>query len=148
MSRVRLTAALFGAVFGFFLVWSGLSDPDVIRRMLLLQQAYVYLVMASAVAIGFVGVRVLRALRLRAVVTGTPIGWTAARPEPRHVRGAVLFGLGWGVANTCPGPVAAQIATGIWWSAFTVGGIFLGVKLYLVRQRPRVPAAEPARASA
>ncbi|MDX6515786.1 MAG: hypothetical protein QOH73_1452 [Gaiellaceae bacterium] len=39
MSRVRLTAALFGAVFGFFLVWSGLSDPDVIRRMLLLQQA-------------------------------------------------------------------------------------------------------------
>jgi hypothetical protein len=152
MTRVRVTAALLGAVFGFFLAWGRLSDPDVIRRMLLLQQAYLYLMLASAVAIGFVGVRVLRALRVRALVTGEPVGWSPARPERRHVGGAVLFGLGWGIANSCPGPIAAQLATGLWWSAFTVAGVFIGVKLYLVRQHARLVVTErsaaPASASA
>jgi uncharacterized membrane protein YedE/YeeE len=140
---VRLTAALLGAVFGFVLAWGRLSDPDVIRRMLLLQEAYLYLMLGSAVAVGFVGVRVLRRLRLRALVTGEPIGWKQARAERRHVAGAVVFGLGWGIANSCPGPIAAQLATGVGWSACTVAGVLLGVKLYLVRQRPRVPAPEP-----
>jgi uncharacterized membrane protein YedE/YeeE len=140
VTRVRLVAAALGAVFGFVLTWGRLSDPDVIRKMLLLQEAYLYLMLASAVAIGFVGVRVLRRLRLRALVTGDPIGWAPARTERRHVVGAVLFGLGWGIANSCPGPIAAQFATGIWWSGFTVAGVFLGVKLYLVRQRGRASA--------
>jgi uncharacterized membrane protein YedE/YeeE len=150
MTRVRVTAALLGATFGFFLTWGRLSDPDVIRRMLLLQQAYLYLMLASAVAIGYVGVRLLRALRVRALVTGVPVGWSPAPPRARHVRGAVLFGLGWGIANSCPGPIAAQLATGIWWSAFTVAGVFVGVKVYLVRQRQRTRATapEPAVASA
>ena len=29
--------------------------------------------------------------------------------ERRHVVGSVLFGLGWAVADACPGPVLAQL---------------------------------------
>jgi uncharacterized membrane protein YedE/YeeE len=147
----RVAAAALGATFGFFLAWGRLSDPDVIRRMLLLQDAYLYLMLGSAVAVGFVGVRILRARGTRALLTGEPVGWRSARPTGRHVGGAVLFGLGWGIANTCPGPVVAQVATGIWWSGFTIVGVVLGVKLYLVRHAPResvVPKPSPATASA
>jgi uncharacterized membrane protein YedE/YeeE len=154
VSRAALTsvaAVAFGAIFGFFLAWGRLSDPDVIRRMLLLQEAYLYLMLGSAVAVGFVGVRLLRARGTRALLTGEPVGWRTARPSGRHVGGAVLFGLGWGIANTCPGPVVAQVATGIWWSGFTIVGVLLGVKLYLVRHAPResaVPKPSSATASA
>jgi uncharacterized membrane protein YedE/YeeE len=150
-ARVRAVAAGFGATFGFFLAWGRLSDPDVIRRMLLLQDAYLYLMLGSAVAVGFVGVRLLRARRTTALLTGAPVGWRTARPTGRHVGGAMLFGLGWGIANTCPGPVVAQVATGIWWSGFTIVGVLLGVKLYLVRHAPResaVPKPSSATASA
>jgi uncharacterized membrane protein YedE/YeeE len=135
MTRAGVTAALLGGVFGFFLAWGRLSDPDVIRRMLLLQQAYLYLMLGSAVAVGFVGVRILRARRLRALVTGAPIAWSVARPERRHVGGAALFGLGWAIGCTCPGPVVAQLASGMLWSVCTVAGILLGIKLKLVREQ-------------
>jgi uncharacterized membrane protein YedE/YeeE len=144
-ARIRAVAAGFGAAFGFFLAWGRLSDPDVIRRMLLLQDAYLYLMLGSAVAVGFAGVRLLRARGTKALLTGEPVGWSTARPTRRHVGGAALFGLGWAVANTCPGPVVAQIATGIWWSGFTIVGIFLGLKLYAVRNAPRARSKEQAR---
>ena len=58
---VRVAAVGFGAVFGFAIAWGQFTDPDRLREMLLLQDAYLYLMMATAVAVGFVGVRVLRA---------------------------------------------------------------------------------------
>jgi uncharacterized membrane protein YedE/YeeE len=133
VKRARLASLALGAVFGFFLAWGRLSDPDVIRRMLLLQEAYLYLVLASAVAVGFVGVHLLRRRGARALLTGAPIGWSRSRPTRRHVGGAALFGLGWAIACTCPGPVLAQVASGTAWSFCTLAGMLAGVKLQTVR---------------
>ena len=142
---VRATAVAFGVAFGFVLAWTRVTDPDVIRRMLLLEEAYVFLSMASAVATAFLGVRVLRHLRARALVTGETVSWSTSRPERRHVVGAALFGLGWAVADACPGPVAAQLGQGVVWSLFTIAGIAVGVSIHVVRERSaagREPAAE------
>jgi uncharacterized membrane protein YedE/YeeE len=74
-----------------------------------------------------------------------------ARPERRHVIGAAVFGIGWALADTCPGPVAAQISQGVWWSAFTIAGIVLGVAGYLrwqeARAAERVPRPKAATAA-
>src|SRR5256885_2278554 len=77
-----------------------------------------WLMCASAVAVGFVGLRLLRRARARSLLTGEPVSWTTARPERRHVVGAVIFGVGWAVSDVCPGPVAAQLGQGIGWSVF------------------------------
>ena len=127
---VRLAAAGFGAVFGFVLAWTQMTDPDVIRTMLLLEDAYLYLVMFSAIGTAFVGVRALRRLRARAVVTGRPLAWTVAQPERRHVEGSLIFGAGWGLSSSCPGPIAAQLGQGMAWSAATIAGVVIGVILY------------------
>ena len=139
---VRAAAAILGVLFGFLISWGQFTDPDRIRDMLLLEDPYIYLMMASAIAVGFGGLRLLRRLRARALVTGEEISYETARPEPRHYIGAATFGLGWAVACTCPGPVAAQIGQGVAWSAFTVVGIVVGVLLYLRREeRPAASAA-------
>jgi uncharacterized membrane protein YedE/YeeE len=142
--RKALTGLGFGVVFGFLLAWSRFTDPDVIRKMLLLQEAYMYLIFASAVAVGFVGIRLLRRRRAHALVTGEPIGWTIAKPQRNHVVGSVLFGLGWAVSNSCPGPIAAQLGQGVGWTLFTIAGLGLGVSVYARRQRAEARRAQAA----
>jgi uncharacterized protein len=136
---VRLAAVLFGAAFGFLISWGQFSDPDRIRDMLLLRDPYLYLMMFSAIAVGFAGTVFLRRRRARALLTGEPISVERTRPERRHVVGAAIFGLGWAIADSCPAPIAAQLTQGVLWSAFTIAGIFVGVELYL-RRRERVEA--------
>ena len=144
--RVRVAAIFFGAVFGFLISWGQFSDPDRIRDMLLLQDFYLYLMMFSAIAVGFAGTQLLRRRRARALLTGEPISVERSRPERRHFVGAAIFGLGWAIADSCPAPIAAQLTQGVLWSLFTIAGIFVGVEVYL-RRRERA-AAEELRSSA
>jgi len=143
---VRAAAAGFGAVFGFAISWGQFTDPDRIREMLLLEDPYLYLMMATAVLVGLVGTRLLRRFRARALLTGNLIAWDVTRPGARHVAGAAIFGLGWSVADSCPAPIAAQLTQGVGWSVFTVAGVGLGVLAYLVWQERRADRALPAAA--
>jgi uncharacterized membrane protein YedE/YeeE len=138
---VRVAAVFFGAVFGFLISWGQFSDPDRIRDMLLLEDFYLYLMMASAIAVGFAGTLLLRRRRARALLTGEPITVERTRPQRRHIVGAAIFGLGWAIADSCPAPIAAQLTQGVLWSAFTIAGIFVGVEVYL-RRRERAAADE------
>jgi uncharacterized protein len=140
VTRVRVAGAGCGLAFGFMLAWTQMVDPDAIRRMLLLEDAYLFLVMFSAIGVAFGGVRLLRRLRFRALLTGAPVTWEASRPRSRHVYGSVLFGAGWGIACTCPGPAAAQLGAGMAWSLATIAGIAAGVVVHArlaVRARVR-----------
>ena len=133
-ARVRGASVASGLAFGFMLAWAGLADPDVIRAMLLLEDAYVYLVLASAVALGLVGSRLLVRRRARALLTGDEVACTTDRPERRHVTGSVLFGVGWAVTCVCPGPGFVQLGQGIGWALLTVAGMILGVRLFFLRE--------------
>src|SRR5436309_2751160 len=80
---------LGGVVFGFTLAWARLTDPRVIRNMLLLKEPHVFLIMGSAVAIAAIGVRVLKLSNARCIVTGEPVDWTVEQPRTRHVAGSI-----------------------------------------------------------
>jgi uncharacterized membrane protein YedE/YeeE len=140
---VRLVGLLFGVGFGFLMAWAGLSEATVIRNMLLLREPHVFLLMGSAIVVAAVGLRALRAFRVRALVTGDPIEWTLERPQARHVLGSVLFGAGWSLAGTCPGPVAAMVGQGRLSGLFVAGGLLAGVSLQGALARSRAPAPAP-----
>ena len=139
---VRAAALGFGAIFGFAISWGEFTDPDAIRDMLLLKDPYLYLMMATAVAVGFLGLRLLRRLRVRAVLTGEPVRWETAKPAPRHFAGAAIFGLGWSIADSCPAPIAGQLAQGVLWSLFTIAGVLLGVLAFFRWQDTRATRAQ------
>jgi uncharacterized membrane protein YedE/YeeE len=137
----RLAALVIGFVFGLALSWSGMTNPDVLRNGLLFRDSYLFLFFISALLTAFVGLRVLKVLQARAVLTGEPVSWTTVAPERRHVLGSVLFGIGWAVADACPGPIAAQVGQGVFWSLATAAGVVLGVWVFLRRASTgRVPA--------
>ena len=147
--NTKIIGLLGGVVFGFTLAWARLTDPRVIRDMLLLREAHVFLIMGSAVAIAAIGVRVLKASGARCLVTGEPVGWNLERPGTRHVAGSMLFALGWTVAGTCPGPVAAMIGEGRLVGVPVVVGLLVGVTLQrTLAVRKNVEAQMPAPAAA
>jgi uncharacterized protein len=129
--RTRVAGALVGVAFGFVLCWSAMIDPNVIRGALLLEQSYLFLFFASAVVVAAVGVELLRRREARALLTGAPVTWVRERPQRRHIVGSAIFGVGWGVACACPGPVAAQLGQGMLWSLPILAGILIGVWLFL-----------------
>jgi uncharacterized membrane protein YedE/YeeE len=144
MNARRVAGAAIGVVFGFVLCWSGMVSPDVIRGALLLEQSYLFLFFASAVLVSAVGVELLRRRHARALLTGAPVAWPRERPERRHIAGSAIFGIGWGVANACPGPVAAQIGQGMLWALPLLAGILIGVRLFVRSADETEPAVEPA----
>jgi uncharacterized membrane protein YedE/YeeE len=125
-----VAAVAFGAIFGFAISWGQFIDPDRLREMLLLEDLYLYFMMATAVTVGFLGVRLLRRLRVRALLTGTPVTWSTDRPERRHVVGAAIFGVGWAITDSCPAPIAGQLAQGVLWSLITLAGVLVGIALW------------------
>jgi uncharacterized membrane protein YedE/YeeE len=143
--RVRAAAAVVGAIFGFALVWSGLTDPAVIRRGLLFEDSYLFLFFGAALGTAFVGTQALRRLRPRALLTGERVQWEVDRPDRRRLGGAVLFGIGWAVAGACPGPIVSQVGQGAWWGLFTLVGLVIGIVAHL-RLSPGAPAPRPVRA--
>jgi uncharacterized membrane protein YedE/YeeE len=144
----RVAGLSIGVVFGVVLCWSGMSSPVVIREALLFEGSYLFLFFASAVLVATVGLRVLRRLRARALLTDAPIAWAPARLQRRHVVGSVVFGAGWGVADACPGPILTQVGQGIPWALFTLVGAAGGVYLFLRRSEDSEPAADVVPAAA
>jgi uncharacterized membrane protein YedE/YeeE len=134
MTQPRVIGVGLGVAFGFVLAWTEMTDPDAIRRMLLLQDAYFFLVMASSMAVAFAGLRIVRAARRRTSA------WATSRPARRHVAGSIVFGSGWGISYSCPGPIAAQLGQGLYWSLCTLAGIGVGIVAYLRWQQRASPA--------
>jgi uncharacterized membrane protein YedE/YeeE len=142
--KERLAVLLFGVGFGFVLGWARLNDPDVIYAMLRLREPYVFLIMGSAIATATLGVRLLRARQARAVLDGSPVSWRIAMPTRDHVLGSILFGLGWSISCTCPGPITVQIGRGEISGAFIAIGLLSGIAIRDATRGTRVaPAGEP-----
>jgi uncharacterized protein len=108
-----------------------------------------FLIMGSAVAIAPIGVRALKASGARCLVTGEPVVWSLERPGTPHVAGSMLMALGWTVAGTCPGPVAAMIGEGGLVGVPVAVGLLAGVTLQCVlAPKKGVDAHMPADAAA
>ncbi len=127
--KLPLALLVCGAAFGFVLGWARLDDPEVIRAMLLLREPDVFLLMGLAIGVASAGVHALRAGHWRSLLEGHPVSWRTLAPTRAHAWGSVVFGMGWSVANACPGPVAVQIGRGEVSGAFTAFGMLVGIAL-------------------
>ena len=124
--KLRLAALALGVITGFTFAWARMTDPNTFHKMLSLDSPTIYLLMAAAVAVAFAGARLLRGRA--ALLTGEPIGWSATRATRSHLVGSVLFGVGWGISDACPGPAAAMLGTGRVLAIAVAAGILVGVR--------------------
>jgi uncharacterized membrane protein YedE/YeeE len=105
------TALLAGLIFGLGLILSGMANPAKVLGFLDLAGAWdpsLMFVMGGAIGVAFVGFAA--AARRKLTPSGQPINLpTASRIDRPLVIGALLFGIGWGVAGFCPGPALVGV---------------------------------------
>ena len=100
-----------GVLFGMGLTVSGMIDPQRVRGFLDVFGDWdptLAFVMGGAVLV------MAAAWRLQARMTKPIFGEGFSLPDrtdldPRLLTGAVVFGIGWGVAGLCPGPAVASL---------------------------------------
>ena len=131
---MNVAALAVGLVFGLALAGARLHEYNVIHRMLLLQEPDVFLLMASAVAVAAPLLLLLQRRGWHTPFAG-PLRIERPRPTRNNVLGSVVFGTGWAIAGTCPGPAIAMVATGSLPGLFVMAGIFVGTLLYRIKEK-------------
>jgi uncharacterized membrane protein YedE/YeeE len=112
---MKLAPLAVGAVFGFVLAAANLSSYEVIHNMLLLREFDVFFLMGSAIGVAAPVLWFMERRRWR-TPSGAPLVVQREPVRRGTFVGAAVFGAGWAVAGTCPGPALVM----------TVGGTLLG----------------------
>jgi uncharacterized membrane protein YedE/YeeE len=125
-----------GALFGFILSRAGATDYDAISGMFRLTDLHLFGVIGLAVAVSAAGFFALRGRGIRALNGETLL--LTKKPMTRGLAaGALLFGVGWAVAGTCPGTALAQIGEGRLAGLVTFSGMLAGAWLHGRLERAR-----------
>ncbi len=130
--RAYLASLLIGTVFGVGLTVSEMINPAKVIGFLDFAGDWdptLGVVMAAALAVATLGFAIVRRRR------EPGLGGTFRIPsrtdvDSRLIGGAVVFGVGWGVAGFCPGPAIAAVATGLWPVLVFVAAMMAGMWLH------------------
>ena len=125
-----LIALLSGGLFGLGLVVSGMVDPTKVQGFLNLFGDWdpsLALVMGGALAVFAPGYWPWRRKGRSHCVLGTELPKVPAPLiDKRLVVGALLFGIGWGLAGICPGPALALGASLQWQAGLFIAAMLAG----------------------
>lgn len=114
-----------GTVFGFGLALSTMIRPEVVLSFLQLRDLGLALVMGGGVAVTLLAYKLLPRL-LKQPLLGGSFGVHPSAWNRDTLRGAALFGIGWGLTGVCPGPAIAGLGAGNFSLLWAVAGIALG----------------------
>ncbi|OYQ48432.1 transporter [Flavobacterium cyanobacteriorum] len=121
---------LVGIVFGIVLVKSEAVSWYRIYEMFHFQSFHMYGIIGVAVITGITGIRLIRQNQVKDIT-----GKAVAIPDKdkgftNYLAGGIIFGLGWGLVGTCPGPVYILIGAGFLGIVVVLAGALLGTFLY------------------
>ena len=120
---------IFGVLFGIILTKSEVISWFRIREMFLFNEAYMYLIIGSAVVVGALSVAILKKYNLKSLGR-EEINFTGKSYHKGFITGSLIFGVGWAITGACPGPIFAQIGTGAFPAVFTLAGALVGANIY------------------
>jgi len=121
---------LVGILFGVVLTKSEAVSWYRIYEMFHFQSFHMFGIIMTAVVVGTIGIQLYKRGNVKDI-HGEPIkiadkdkGFT------NYFVGGLLFGLGWGLIGTCPGPIFILIGAGFWAVGIILLGSLVGTYLY------------------
>lgn len=121
---------LVGIVFGIVLTKSEAVSWYRIYEMFHFQSFHMFGIIMTAVVVGTIGVQIIKRNNVKDI-TGAPI----VIPDKKkgftnYFVGGILFGLGWGLIGTCPGPMYILIGAGFYGIGIVLLGALVGTYFY------------------
>ena len=136
-ARTLIMYATLGTLFGIVLTKSEVISWFRIQEMFRFQSFHMYGIMASAVAVAFTGLQLIRRLGITSM-RGEPIAVPAKvmGRGTRYWAGGTVFGLGWAMVGACPGPLFALVGNGVSVMLVAIGSALVGTWAYgMLRDR-------------
>lgn len=113
---------IVGMIFGIIMYKSEAVSWYRIYEMFRFESFHMYGIIGSALFVGIIGIQLMKFTNAKST-DGKPID---IKPKEkgiwRYLLGGTVFGLGWALAGTCPGPIFVLIGSG----AYTVSVVLLG----------------------
>lgn len=121
---------LVGIVFGIVLTKSEAVSWYRIYEMFHFQSFHMYGIISVAVVTGVIGIQLIKRNNVKDI-TGQPIVLpNKEKLVTSYLAGGIIFGLGWGLVGTCPGPIYILIGAGFWAVGIILIGALLGTYIY------------------
>ena len=121
---------LVGFVFGIVLTKSEAVSWYRIYEMFQFQSFHMYGIIMVAIATGLIGLQIIKRIQLKNI-QGAPI--VVPNKEKGSVRfwvGGIIFGLGWALVGSCPGPIFILLGAGFLPMVLVLFGALLGTFIY------------------
>ena len=139
-----LVALGCGTLFGAGLTLSGMTDPARVLGFLDVLGSWdptLAVVMAAALALSLPAVQWVRR-HPRPLLDSQYFVPEQTRIDAKLLLGAVLFGVGWGIAGLCPGPALASLVAGVPEVLLFVVAMAVGMALRHLQERRSADARD------
>ena len=103
---------IVGILFGIVFIKAEIISWYRIQEMFRFQSFHMYGVIGSAVAVGIVSAFIIKRFNIKTIY-GEEIEFQNKTFNNGQIFGGLIFGLGWALTGACPGPIFAQIGTGV-----------------------------------
>ena len=127
---------VIGILFGIIMTKSEAISWYRIQEMFRFQSFHMYGIIGSALAVGVLGVYLMKRYRTPAV-DDAPIEFRDKTGSwVRYLGGGTIFGLGWALSGMCPGPMFTLVGAGFSVVLVVIASAMLGTFVYgLIRHR-------------
>ncbi|MBI1226456.1 MAG: YeeE/YedE family protein [Bacteroidetes bacterium] len=101
-----------GIFFGIILIKSEVISWFRIQEMFRLESFHMYGVIGTAVVVGAISIFLIKKLKIK-TIHSEEIEFQDKKFTKGQVIGGLIFGLGWAITGACPGPLMAQLGSGV-----------------------------------
>lgn len=121
---------ILGTLFGIVMAKSEALSWYRIQEMFRFQAFHLYGIIGTAVTLGIIGVAFIKKYNLRDY-KGNPIKfYPKEKSVIRYLAGGTIFGLGWALSGSCPGPMVVNIGYGFLTMSIVFFFALVGTYLY------------------
>lgn len=125
-----ITYLMVGVFFGIVMYKSEAASWFRIYEMFTFGAFHMYGIIGSALAIGVIGVQVIKRRKIKAFGNQKIQLKPKKKGIARYLIGGVVFGLGWALVGACPGPMFVLVGAGFYSILVVIGGALLGTLAY------------------
>lgn len=125
----NLKYLVLGVLFGIILTKSEVVSWFRIQEMFRFQSFHMYGIIGSAIVVALISIQLIKRNRLKSI-NGEEIKLADKMYNHGTWIGGIIFGLGWALTGACPGPMFAQLGSGVAGSAVLILAALAGTWSY------------------
>ncbi len=120
---------IVGILFGITLIKGEIFSWYRIQEMFRLQEFHMFGIIGSAIAVAFTSIQLIKRCNIK-TIHGERVVFPNKKFSKGQIYGGLLFGFGWALTGSCPGPIYAQLGFGYTVVAVVLLSAILGTWVY------------------